>query len=133
MLFVILWFGIRQLSLVGVIAVVVGANILERVIAAVRAARVLRIGWSDASLFGDLPKLAAASIASAAVTGIMYVLLRGTKPLLVLCVSGLVFSLCYGAAVFSLRIPSVEERAYAKHIIARLWRAPWRRAPEVLS
>lgn len=133
MLFVILWFGIRQLSLVGVIAVVVGANILERVIAAVRAARVLRIEWSDASLFGDLPKLAAASIASAAVTGIMYVLLRGAKPLLMLCASGVVFALCYGAAVFLLRIPSVEEREYAKHIIARLWRAPWKRAPEVLS
>jgi O-antigen/teichoic acid export membrane protein len=133
MLFVTLWFGIRHLSLVGVITIVVAANILERTIAALRAGRVLGVGWHHASLVSDLPKLAAAAIGSGVITAVVYLLLLGHKPLLILCVCGAVFTLCYSFAIFLLKIPTIEERAYARQLINRLWRAPGKRVPESLS
>jgi O-antigen/teichoic acid export membrane protein len=133
MLFVVLWFGVTNLGLLGVIAVVVGANILEKLIAAARTAQVLKIGRQDASSFGDIPKLAAAAIGAGAITAVVYVVLLGAKPLVVLCVCAAVYALCYGLAIFLLRIPTVKEREFAKHLIARFGRAPGKRAPELIS
>jgi O-antigen/teichoic acid export membrane protein len=132
LLFLVLWFGISRLGLVGVIAVVVGANILERLIAAVRIAQVLKIGRQDAPLFGDVPKLAAAAIGAGAITAVVYVVSLGSKPLVVLCICAAVYALCYGIAIFLLKIPTMKEREYARNLIARFGRVPWRRAPEPL-
>ncbi|HEU4508638.1 MAG TPA: lipopolysaccharide biosynthesis protein [Pyrinomonadaceae bacterium] len=127
LLFGVLWFGILHLGLVGAIAVAVGASIFERLIAASRAARVLKIGWGERSLFSDIGKLAVAAIAAGALTAIVYAFLPEVRPLVVLCICGVVFSVCYAVAVWVLRIPTEEERAYARRLIERVLRGPWKR------
>jgi hypothetical protein len=102
------------------------------VIAALRAARVLEIGWRDASLFSDIPKLAAAAIASGIITAAVYVLLIGARPIIVLGVCAIVFSVCYTVAIIVLKVLTAEERESTRLLIARLWRTPWKRAPEPL-
>jgi O-antigen/teichoic acid export membrane protein len=133
MLFIVLWFGIPHFGLLGVIGVVIGANVFERLIAAVRTAQVLKIGRHDAPSFGDIPKLAAAAIGAGAITAAVYLVLAGVKPLVVLCICAAVYALCYGIAILLLRIPTVKEREHARHMIARFWRAPWKRAPQPIS
>lgn len=132
-LFVVLWFGTGRLGLIGVISVAVGANVLERLIAAVRAMRVLKIGSGDAVLFSDIPKLAAAAIGSGAVTGVVYALLHGARPLVILCVCAAVFGISYALAVLLFNIPTADERSYAWNLLTRLGRGRWRRLPESLS
>ena len=133
MLFVVLWYGILYLGLVGAIAVAVGANIVERLIAASRAAHVLKIGWGERSLFSDIVKLAAAALAAGALTGVVYAFLPTAKPLVVLCLCAVVFSICYALAIWMFHIPTEEERAYTKRLFARLSRGLRKRVPESVS
>lgn len=133
MLFLVLWFGISSLSLVGVIGIVVAANILERLIRAGRIARVLKMSRRDAPWFADIPKLAAAAIGAGAITALLHAVLPGAKPLLVLCICAAVYAICYSLAIFLLKVPTPKEREYLRHLIARFGRAPWKRAPELIS
>lgn len=125
-LFAVLWFGILRLGLIGAIAVAVGVNILERLIAAWRAAHVLKIGWRERSLFSDIVKLAAAAIGAGALTGVVYRFLPEARPLVVLCLCAVVFSIWYALAIWVLRIPREEERTYIKRLLVRLARGPWK-------
>jgi len=101
--------AIRQFGLVGAISVVIGANVLGRVIIARKMAAVLHVTSKDLRLFQDLGKiLIAAAIAGASAWCLGY-LLSQWKPFFILLYTGIVFCAVYGASVWLLRIPAAEE------------------------
>lgn len=127
--FAALWLGTARLGLTGVIALVVAANVAERLIAVARAGRVLGVTRRDATLLKDVGKVAAASVAAggAAFFARHFVLEAG--PFAVLAVCGLVFSATYLAAVLALGVPTSDERHAAQRAVARLSRLVfWGRA-----
>jgi O-antigen/teichoic acid export membrane protein len=111
-------------GLMGVVLVVAGTEALERLVLAVKTARILGATRHDLGLFSDLARIAAATglaaaaalLARAAFSGL------GVFPLLLLA-SG-AFSLVYVAALFLLRVASVEELDFLRRQRDRLRRLP---------
>lgn len=127
-----LWVATAQLSLVGAIAVVVGVTFLERVVLAVRVARVLGLSWRDLGLFGDVAKLgAAAGVAGGAAHVARGILLGNglTAALPLLVITSGVFTVVCMAAVLVLGVLTLEERDAVRHWLTRLGHlAAWRGA-----
>lgn len=109
MLFATLWFGTQKLGMVGVIAVVVGTALIERIIMVGRMASILEVTWKDVLLLKDVAKLAAA----AAAAGIIIAFVRhlvDAKPLALLAICGVVFSIGYVGFALLFGVLTVDER-----------------------
>ncbi len=124
-----LWFGTARLGLVGAIVAVVVANLLERIVVAVKFARVLGVGWSDAPLLKDVWKVALATLAAAAAALVVRELMSGAKPFYVLACCGTVFALTYVAGLVALRVPEEDERDSVRRQLSRLRAKLTTRAP----
>lgn len=105
-----LWFGTQRFGLMGAIIAMVTVNIIERMITAVKVRRILDMRDGDLKLFGDLWKLAVASVLAGVVTWIVRSTLVGARPLFVLAVCGVSFTAAYMASVLLFKIPRVTER-----------------------
>lgn len=105
-----LWFGINRFGLMGAVVAMVTVNIIERLITAVKVRRILDMREDDLRLFGDLWKLAAASILAGVVTWVVRLMIPGARPVLVLAVCGISFAAVYLVSVLLFRIPKVNER-----------------------
>jgi O-antigen/teichoic acid export membrane protein len=130
-LLVALWFGTARLGLVGVITLVVCVNLVERVLALAKAARIVDVHTKDIGLFKDVGKLAGAAAAAGAAAWIVRALLGGVHPFVILVACGCVFVCVYAAAIWLFKIVTPDERAAAAHKLAGLLRVGrWRRAPQ---
>ena len=110
-LFVILWLWTERIGLVGVIALVVATNLIERMAIAVRCGQVLGVTRRDVSLFKDMGKLACVAALAALGTALMRSLIVGVvPPFLALCICGASFGLVYLTAILLLGILSPDER-----------------------
>lgn len=111
LLFLLLYAGTSRFGLVGAIMAVALITATERVVTAFKAARIVGARLAHVSLLKDTGKLAIAAAAAAILTKIVYVAVSGLRPLTVLIICGLLFSITYITAVLVLRVPSHEERA----------------------
>ena len=115
-----LWFGTTRFGLVGAISAVVLVGVTERTVMAIRFGRILGVTRKDLVLLKDIGKLAIAAAAAGLVAEGVRLLLRGTKPLIVLMVCGVVFSLVYLCAIWLARILTPEEKELVRRRIAVL-------------
>ena len=130
-LFITFWIVARQhLSLLGVIIVVIGMNVIERAITAFKAARIVSVERRDFLLLKDVGKVALASGLASLVAALVHGFIRpDAKPLVVLVVCGAFFGIVYLMAILSLGILTDAERDTVRRQLARLQRFwPWRRA-----
>ncbi len=105
-----LWYGTERFGLVGAIAVVVGLNLIERLVIAFKVGQILEVSWRDLVLFKDVAKLLFAAMAAALATGLARNFMQGTSPLGVLAFSGIVFGFVYLSWIFILGVLAREER-----------------------
>lgn len=132
-----LWIATARFSLVGAVAVVVGVTLLERLVLAARAARVLGLSWRDLGRFGDVARLGGA----AAMAGVTTYITRGalmagglTKPLALLMICSGVFAVVYVGALFLFGVPTPEERNALRQWLTRLYQVvPGRSAADAIG
>jgi len=119
-LFAVLSIGTRRAGLVGTIAIVVAANVVVRVISVWKAAKILHARWSDLRLFADIGKIGIATLGAALVAALLRSSLLGLRPILILVICGVVFSLAYAAGALLLHITTAGERESAVRLALRL-------------
>lgn len=127
-----LWFSTAYLGLLGAIAVVVAANLVERAVIAVKFGRVLGVARADVRLLKDVGKLALATVVAAlAGIGVRLLLLSSSaKPFVIIVACGVVFTLVYLACVWMLRVVADDEFDAMRRQSARVRRfMPWGRTP----
>ncbi|HEX8353863.1 MAG TPA: oligosaccharide flippase family protein [Pyrinomonadaceae bacterium] len=115
-----LWFAVGRFGLVGAIGVVVAGTLAERFVLALKFGRVLGVGWGDARLLKDVGKVAAATVAAAAVAVAVRALTAGARPFFVIACCGVAFSLAYVGGLLALGVPEQDERDAARRWLTRL-------------
>jgi O-antigen/teichoic acid export membrane protein len=114
--------SISRFGLIGAIGVVVGINLLLRVVLAARFTSVLGAGWRDLPLLKDVGKVALAS----GVAGFLCLFVRSLltignpKPLIILLVCFPVFAVVYLLVVLLLGVPTSDEREKVRLGVGRL-------------
>jgi len=115
-----LWFGTTHFGLVGAITAVVLVTVIEKIVMAVRFGRILGVGRKDLALLKDIGKLALAAAAAALIVAVVRLWMLDAKPLVILIVCGIVFSLVYLCAVWLGGILTPEEKDLVQRKIAVL-------------
>jgi O-antigen/teichoic acid export membrane protein len=106
-----LWSVTSRHWLLGAILVMVGVNLIDRVVVSTMLARMLEMRWRDLALFRDVAKLAlAAAVAALAAEGVR-ALLAGAPPLVVLAGAGATLAVVYVPMVWILGVPTPDELA----------------------
>ncbi|HKQ62902.1 MAG TPA: oligosaccharide flippase family protein [Candidatus Polarisedimenticolaceae bacterium] len=106
-----LWAVTARHWLLGAILVMVGVNLIDRIVVSTMLARMLEMRWRDLALFRDVAKLAlAATVAALAAEG-MRALLSGAAPLVVLAAAGATVAVVYVPMVWILGVPTPAELA----------------------
>ena len=119
-----LWFCLDRFGLAGAIGVVVGVNLLERIVTTIKAARILGITRADAPLFADTARIAAASAVAAVAAGAVRGVLGPAGPLAVVAGCSAVLAVTYLAVLVLLKVPTQDEWDVPARLLARLWRMP---------
>lgn len=129
-----LWLVLGRYGLIGAITVMVTVNVIDRLVIARKVKNILGVTRRDLFLLKDVGKIALASITGAAVAFIARSFVIGMKPLLMLIVCGIAFSIAYLLAVLLLGIVSQEERGAITRQLARVGRlTSLRRAADPLA
>ena len=115
-----LWFGTTHFGLVGAISAVVLVTVVEKGVMAVRFGRILGVSRKDLPLLKDTGKLAICAAASGIVAEGVRWLLRDSRPLVILMVCGVVFSLVYLGTVWLAGVLTPEEKELVQRKIAGL-------------
>jgi O-antigen/teichoic acid export membrane protein len=115
-----LYFGTSFYGPVGAISAVVLVTVAERIVTAIRFGSILGVVRKDVGLLKDTGKLAIAAAASGLVAEGVRFLLRDARPLVILMVCGVVFSLVYLSAVWLAGILTAEEKDMVQRKIAVL-------------
>jgi len=115
-----LWFGTTRFGLVGAISAVVLVSVIERIVMAVLFGRILGVSRKDLVLLKDVGKLALAAAASGLITEGVRFLLRDAKPLVILIVCGIVFSVIYLGGILLAGVVTPEENDLVRRKIAAL-------------
>jgi len=106
-----LWAVTSRHWLLGAILVMVGVNLIDRLVVSAMLARMLAMRWRDLALFRDVAKLAlAAAVAALAAEGVRAVL-SGAAPLVVLAGAGATLAAVYVPMVWILGVPTPAELA----------------------
>jgi O-antigen/teichoic acid export membrane protein len=105
-----LWLTTKYYGPIGAIAAVVGVSSIERLVTAVRYAKVLGFTRRDAVLFRDPGKLAVSALAAGLLTMVARSLMVDARPLFELAACGLVFTLAYASLVLASGVVTLEER-----------------------
>lgn len=133
-LFLLLYLLTTAFGLNGAIIAVVAVTLLERVLTALKAARIVKARVSDVKLLKDTGKVAIAAVASGIATKIIHIALSGFRPIVILISCGLFFSLTYLVGVLILKVPSPDERQAIQsrltNILHFFWKGPPRHVPE---
>ena len=115
-----LWFGTTRFGLMGAISAVVLVSVIERIVMAVLFGRILGVSRKDLVLLKDVGKLAFAAAASGLITEGVRFLLRDAKPLVILIVCGIVFSVIYLGGILLAGVVTPEENDLVRRKIAAL-------------
>ncbi len=115
-----LWWATGRFGMIGAISVVVALAALERVVMTLVAVRVLHFGRRHVGLLGDTGKLALSACLAAIAAVVVRLLLSSSAPVVILLACGLAFGTAYVALVFLLGIPTHEEVAQARRLLAGL-------------
>lgn len=115
-----LWFGTAHFGLVGAISAVVLVTVIEKIVMAVRFGRILGVGRKDLPLLKDTGKLAMAAAAAGLASAGIRLLILDSRPLVILIVCGMAFSLIYLGAVWFAGILTPEEKDAVQRKIAIL-------------
>ena len=105
-----LWWLTDRFGFLGSITVVVGVNAIERLVIALKAARILEVSSIDLALFKDVGKLLLFAIAAALASVAARRLVPGAGPLPVLALGGIVHGLVYLSLVFFSGLAAGEYR-----------------------
>jgi O-antigen/teichoic acid export membrane protein len=105
-----LWYGTPRYGMVGAITIGITANAVERLIIAVKAARVVGVRRRDWFLLKDVGLLAVAALTAGAATFGVRSLVADVKPFYALALCGIVFALVYLTLVMLLGIVTTDER-----------------------
>jgi O-antigen/teichoic acid export membrane protein len=116
---VILFLWTLPLGLVGVISVVVGTNIIERLVTAWHFGRILGVTSKDVFLLRDHAKLAAACLIAALGCAALRFLLAGAAPFVILAACGTLFLIVYLISIHLLRIPTSDEYKQIREAVSR--------------
>ena len=128
-----LWFGTRELGLVGTVAVVVATALIERGVTAIRMLRVVGATRRDIPLLKDIGKVAVAASAAAAVAALIRSSVLPASPLTILVVCAAFFSLAYLVAIQLFGVLTQAERQMIRHQVASLRCSLWKRTAEPLA
>jgi len=120
LLFAALWYGTLHFGMVAAITIAVGVNVIERLVVGYKVKRILGVTWRDLVLVKDMGKLALAAIAGGVATFLTRTSVSGAKPLVMLVVCALVFSVVYLAAILLLRILTSHEQEALRRIAGRV-------------
>lgn len=115
-----LWFGLTRFGLIGAVTVMVGINVIDRLLTARKVKNILGVTRRDFVLLKDVGKLAVASVVAGLSTALVRALLPGTRPLVMLTIGGCVFALTYLVAVLLLGVLTTNERGMIQHRLGRL-------------
>jgi len=133
-LFAALVFGARYFGLVGAISAMVGVTIVDRLIEAIKAWRIVNVTWRDIVLLKDVGKVAVATLAAGSITAVVRLLVLGQRPFIVLSICGVAFGCLYATLVWLLGIVSPDEREAIRQKFASMRRRiSYRSAFEPLS
>lgn len=121
-LFTTLWFGTVSLGMVGVILVVVGVGLVERMVMLFKAVSILGASWRDALLLKDVGKLAISAAIAGIVTAAVRHFIVEAPPLVILAICGIVFGLVYVGAALLFGVLTLNEREAIRERLARLQR-----------
>ena len=124
-LFTALWLGTKYFGLVGAISVMVGVSIVDRIIEAIKAWRIVHVTSRDIGLLKDVGKVAVATLAAGSLTAVVRLLTTGQKPFVILAVCSIAFSCAYLAVVWLLGVPLAEERKAVRNRITRIQVLIW--------
>jgi O-antigen/teichoic acid export membrane protein/GT2 family glycosyltransferase/2-polyprenyl-3-methyl-5-hydroxy-6-metoxy-1,4-benzoquinol methylase len=123
-----LWLFSKQVGMVGTITMAVGMSFIERLVSMLKAGRILQFRLRDLRLFKDMGKLAVAAAAAGATAATVRSYLPGLRPLLILIVCGIVFSIVYLAIAFLSGALTRDERLMMRRQLAQLWPLSAKRA-----
>lgn len=133
-LFAALWFGTRYFGLVGSISVMVCVHVVDRLIEAFKAWRVVGVTWRDIVLLKDVGKVGVATLAAGSLAAVVRLFAVGGQPFLVLVLCSIAFGCAYLAFMWLLAVPTTEEREALRNKIVGMQRLIWwRRAVEPLA
>nr|MBA2525824.1 oligosaccharide flippase family protein [Pyrinomonadaceae bacterium] len=90
LLFGALWVGTARMGMVGVIMMVVGVGLIERLVMTHKMVSILGVAWRDLAALKDIGKLAGAAVSAGIVTAAVRQLVLGTRPFIVLSICGVV-------------------------------------------
>jgi O-antigen/teichoic acid export membrane protein len=113
-----LWFGTTRFGLLGAISTVVLVSLAERVVTAVRFARILGVRRADIVLLRDVGKIAAATAAAGLLAAGLRSMLLGARPLVILLSCGALFGLAYLGALLAAQILTAEEKEIIRRKLA---------------
>lgn len=116
---VALWFGLQHFGLVGAISVVVVTNLIERLLTAIKAGRVLRVSRAELPLAADVGRIAAAAAAGAVAAVAVRAGLAGAPAFVTLVACTATVGLVYAALLIVLRVPTSDEWARVAALAAR--------------
>lgn len=124
-LFTALLVGTKYFGLIGAISAMVCVSIVDRVIEAIKAWRIVNVTWRDIVLIKDVGKIAVAALTAGSLTAVVRMFALGQRPLIVLMICGVAFACFYVLFIWLLGIASVEEREAIRNKLARAQRLVW--------
>lgn len=115
-----LWLGTKRYGMVGTITIAISVSIVERIVTAIKAGRVLQIKRSEFALLKDVGKLGIAAGLAGAIAALAREGLGEAGALVTLLVCGIVFAAAYLASVLMMGILTGSERKTIAYQLARL-------------
>ncbi len=131
LLIVALWLVTRYAGLTAIISVVVLFSLIERIVTAIRMGRIVGVQRSDIRLLKDVGKIAVCSLVAGLIALLTKIYLPNAHPLLLLIVSGIVFSVSYLSAFLMSAILTAGEWEMLQRQIARVRRMPGRQSTDL--
>lgn len=118
-------FATRSFGMLGAVLVIVGINILGKIVLTRKLGRMAGLEWRDFNLLRGLVPVVGAAAIAALVTAVVQVFLPAWKHLTVLTVCGVCYTIVYLAAVWLMRIPTPDERTMLNRLLGRAGIRHW--------
>jgi O-antigen/teichoic acid export membrane protein len=132
--FASLWFVVGRFGLLGAVTTMVGVNLIDRFVIAIRIKKILGLTRSDLPLLKGFGKVALTATVAGLFTMVARVTLAEARPLTAFLVCGAIFSLVYLAGVWLFGVLTLQERDTIHRQFIRVARAiSSRRAPDPLA
>ena len=109
-------------------------NVVDRLIEAFKAWRVVGVTWGDIVLLKDVGKMGVATLAAGSLAAVVRMFAVGGQPFAVLVLCSTAFGCAYLTFMWLLEVPTTEERETLRNKIVGIQRLIWwRRAVEPVA